>query len=638
MKKKVALFGTGWGAEILYKYVKGAFERLSTDGIDLYCYLCYALYGDPNDQKKGELNIYELAKTENFDGVLIFGNGLDFEGVFEDINSWAVSRQIPVISCGKKGDSSYFVGSDNYVGTKDMCNHLIEKHKARDILYLAGSRENADSNVRMRAISDSMKEHGLQLTEDRIFYSDWAPNKAGDYVAGLVESGAKLPDVICCANDNLAMIVCLTLARLGVDVPGQVIVTGFDYLAMSKVFTPSLSTVDQNFEGIGYLSADTIVRIMNGDRCEKEQYVPCRFIVSESCGCGCNDDSMKALRELGMTKYTKDLSESSFDRKIVLLERNIMNGKAFRDLPGCFEETYSVDHEYEGNTFFLFLEPSYKRTIAKNAVRFRKNGYSSKLELVYGMCNGIKVTPGTYDAADIIGMAEREQSRFFLYSPLHDRDNVYGYAVFCDDLKKILENTVFFRYIERLNMVFNKFHVSVSLAVVNRKLIELTETDVLTGVRNRTAYDSAEKQMDFRISSKSGTSFGVAVFDVNNLKKINDAMGHEAGDEYIINCCRLVCRNFKRSRVYRIGGDEFAVILENYDLINCETILENMRNEMKELQAEDTPDYEKVSIASGLSLYNPDTDECMGDVFNRADALMYANKAEMKMHKKDSIR
>lgn len=61
------------------------------------------------------------------------------------------------------------------------------------------------------------------------------------------------------------------------------------------------------------------------------------------------------------------------------------------------------------------------------------------------------------------------------------------------------------------------------------------------------------------------------VFDINNLKIINDTLGHDFGDILIIDSCKLICKVFKRSPVYRIGGDEFVVILEMMTLINMKS-------------------------------------------------------------------
>lgn len=76
--------------------------------------------------------------------------------------------------------------------------------------------------------------------------------------------------------------------------------------------------------------------------------------------------------------------------------------------------------------------------------------------------------------------------------------------------------------------------------------------------------------------------FAIAVFDLNNLKDINDRLGHEVGDQYIKNACRVICDSFKHSPVFRVGGDEFAVFLENTDYWVRERIMQQFDSRMEE--------------------------------------------------------
>ena len=132
----------------------------------------------------------------------------------------------------------------------------------------------------------------------------------------------------------------------------------------------------------------------------------------------------------------------------------------------------------------------------------------------------------------------------------------------------------------------------------------------------------------------SGTlqKFGLIMFDINNLKQINDKFGHNAGDEYILNSCKLICRIFKHSPIYRMGGDEFLVILENSDYDQKDELLKQFRNELGSIKAEwdDLAPVDRISIASGIAVFTPETDSSVEDVYRRADTLMYINKKEMK--------
>ena len=92
----------------------------------------------------------------------------------------------------------------------------------------------------------------------------------------------------------------------------------------------------------------------------------------------------------------------------------------------------------------------------------------------------------------------------------------------------------------------------------------LAYRDALTGVKNKTAYQDTESRFEEEMR-QGKPEFAVVVLDINGLKKVNDTYGHDFGDMLIISACRLICKTFQHSPVYRIGGDEFVVILEKSD-------------------------------------------------------------------------
>ena len=120
-------------------------------------------------------------------------------------------------------------------------------------------------------------------------------------------------------------------------------------------------------------------------------------------------------------------------------------------------------------------------------------------------------------------------------------------------------------------------------AAENKALI-----DELTGIKNKHAYAETELMMNEMISDGTIEDFALAVFDLNGLKQINDTLGHQAGDEYIRKGCSTICSFFKRSPVFRIGGDEFVAIIQGPDYLNCSAIMtnfkkHNIKNQIKQL-------------------------------------------------------
>ncbi len=149
--------------------------------------------------------------------------------------------------------------------------------------------------------------------------------------------------------------------------------------------------------------------------------------------------------------------------------------------------------------------------------------------------------------------------------------------------------------------------------------------DALTGVKSKQAYIEKEVSMDQKIAEGTNPSFAIIVFDLNNLKEINDTKGHQAGDAYIIEACQMICRIFKHSPVFRIGGDEFAAVLENSDYQNRDCLLQAFDAEILENKAAG-----KVVVSSGMAVYDPAEHDDFHSVFERADKHMYQHKQQMK--------
>ena len=185
-------------------------------------------------------------------------------------------------------------------------------------------------------------------------------------------------------------------------------------------------------------------------------------------------------------------------------------------------------------------------------------------------------------------------------------------------------------YENRVGLVFDKFRHALTMDQINKRLIDIMRRDPLTNVSNRMAFDDKEKSLQAQINSDPDVKFAIAMFDVNSLKLINDTLGHEAGDKYLLRACHLICDVFKHSPVFRMGGDEFVAVLTGEDYEKREELLEKINASMSPY-SDVTPlpdDY--VSIAVGISEYIPDFDMSVTDVNKRADENMYRDKAAKK--------
>lgn len=165
---------------------------------------------------------------------------------------------------------------------------------------------------------------------------------------------------------------------------------------------------------------------------------------------------------------------------------------------------------------------------------------------------------------------------------------------------------------------------------------DIANHDPLTGVSSRIGFDRKIREIDSLIEKNRETiKFAICEWDCNNLKTINDNYGHEMGDFYIKSCCKNICNLVKHSPVFRTGGDEFVILLQNEDYEHYEELKQTLQDFVsKEIQS-NKPIYEQLSFAFGFAKFNKTTDSSFSEVLNKADFEMYKNKKEIKKLAKD---
>ncbi len=179
----------------------------------------------------------------------------------------------------------------------------------------------------------------------------------------------------------------------------------------------------------------------------------------------------------------------------------------------------------------------------------------------------------------------------------------------------------------RLILGVHDIHAFVKQEETYAKLLSKAQTlasvDGLTGVKNKYSYLDHEQRIDQMIEDGHINAYGIVILDVNDLKLINDTKGHQAGDKYICDACKIICDTFKKSPVFRIGGDEFAIIVQGDDYF----ALDELMNKMHEHNRQALIDH-GIVIACGMARYDGNEPAC--SVFKRADKEMYDNKKMLK--------
>ena len=631
VKKKVAVFANGWNSENLSRYLTGLSKCTPDCSIDYYVFLCHAAYSMTDTEIKSMATIFDLPDLRTFDAAIMFTPGLNFTDIINQLIIKLEQSGIPVLGIGMHHPGFYYVGINNYSGMRQLCDHLIEKHNARDIMFLAGPRENEDSNNRLIALRDSMSAHGIPFNESNIFYTNWEVGTVMFEFGARIRRGDKLPDAFVCANDLIAETISYTLTDNGLPVDSA-IVTGFDFMEEGQNFYPSIASVDQRYEIVAEYSVELLQRIFRGEQTDEEMLVDCEFHPGESCGCNCRDDDVRrrsVVRSVPRNYMMTDIVEGRFHA----MEKEIIQSVDYEDLKEKLRKLFCQPGLMapEGNTFYIMLDPHIVDFSLSDIETYPQYRYADVMDTFVAKRDGKAIEAGVIPTSQLFpDSAPEGPNHIYFFVPTYYESYVCGYIVLTDCINW-LPSRYFHMCESRFTRALVSYRRNMQLTALNTKLSMLMEKDSLTFVKNRTAYDRYIKKTEMQMLSGDFEPFAVVCFDINNLKPINDALGHEAGDEYIKKCCKLICNAYKHSPVFRIGGDEFVAIAVHDDYQHRFEYLQAMRNRMEDLRNDTSiSPIDRISVASGMA----DCFEHVGDdfsaIFRRADTRMYDNKRLMK--------
>jgi LacI family transcriptional regulator len=222
-----------------------------------------------------------LALTRKCDGLILHDRLLGPEQLE------LLARRVPIVTLANVSTpTTVNVQGDNETGMRALARHLLRDHGYRTIGYLAGLADSPDSMARQRAVAAEVAAAGATLQAGPQWQGNYYASGGTRVIEGLISSGASLPRAIICANDQTALGVMYALGQHGIEVPGDVAVTGFDDIAMARHLRPQLTTVRQPIQEMGATAFELLhSMISNGLPAERNIVLPTRLILRESCGC-----------------------------------------------------------------------------------------------------------------------------------------------------------------------------------------------------------------------------------------------------------------------------------------------------------------------------------------------------------------
>ncbi len=220
--------------------------------------------------------------TGTVDGLIVL------DRILSNTEANILARRLPLVLLAGRGDSTsaMTVRVDNEFAMTSLAEHFVGIHGVKRAGFVSGFDESPDSLARELAFKESMSRLGAIVADHDVLKADWTSGGGAAAMRQRLLSNEALPEVFACANDQMAVGVIHTLGDYGLTVPGDIAVTGFDDITLSRYFNPPLTTIRQSGNVLGEMAVNTLVAYLDGAEPVSQSVVlPTQLVVRRSCGC-----------------------------------------------------------------------------------------------------------------------------------------------------------------------------------------------------------------------------------------------------------------------------------------------------------------------------------------------------------------
>lgn len=631
MKHRIAIYSNGYNGSISLKAIEGIKKYAAIKDFDTHFYIGFAASNEKPTFNIGQFNIYQLAKLEEYDGLIVFSGILNNPALAERSCREAKEKGLPVVSIGMPFEGIPNVDINNEDGMRDLVEHLITVHDVKHVVYIGGTRDHVDTIERYNVVCEILQKHGLKLEDKDVYYGNWVNETAIAITHELAQRPEGLPDAIICANDIMALAVSCELRDLGYELPQDVIVTGFDNIGEGRVSYPAMTTVDQDYVTVGYNACKILYDEIEGVSDSTVTSVASNLVVGESCGCNLEANS---IFDIGRRNYCRNIhaksKQADFFNRFMRSERTkILESDGYEDMKNTLRAFYAENHEYVGGDYYIMLNKDYYDDLSSPDEEVLKDCYNTAFDTAVAMSGGKITEEGIDKRLKIPGFIKTEgEQHIYFYYPLHNEQYNYGYVVFRDGTYIIDEAFRIYEYLEKLEHSFMELRINMRLEMVNKELRFLYDKDPMTGLYNRFCFVSHAIPI-VEESKENGKQAMIMFADINHMKKINDHYGHASGDRAINIVADAIkkCIGEDNAIGIRYGGDEFLVIAANATKEYAEQFKLNMVAYIDRENITGVNPF-KFSISVGYVLTDPASSKTVNDYVEEADVMMYEIKNE----------
>ena len=634
--KKIAVFMGGLMLDSQRKILESIYKKMDELHVDVYAFTNQVLHNQGEKILHGSHQVMRFLDFSQFDGVVIAPNTI----IQVETRDWLLEEiqklKLPTVCIDYKMEGMASVMGDNYEGMYELTEHLVKVHGKRRINYLSGPDKNKNAQQRKQAFLDAMNASGIPVDPVQIFEGNFAPESAKRAYAYWEREIGEQPEVIICANDAMAQGILIELNIRGLRVPEDVVVTGADNSSIARESEPRLTSIERFYGEMGEKASELLLRAGRGeDISGVVEHFPSRVVIAESCGCRGRDKmDIKEYRHSHMIDhfYIKEISSN-----VKAMISDFSGAESFQDVVEYLKPYVA---RTDADSFYLCindLSVLFPKGDSEHLEEEKSNsplteGYTEYMTIPLAYEDRKFTSYGPYQSKNVLPSEvwRKEKSMHYVVTPLYYQDESFGYCVFGNS-NFPLDREQCYTWILTISGAIQNVRRNLQLQGIVDVLNHMWIYDTLTRVYNRAGFFNVSKAL-IQEAREERRGMYLLFLDVDGLKKVNDNLGHEAGDRYICAIADVLKRVTDEDElVMRYGGDEFAVMGKFRDYNRADEVIKGIETE---LAAENkSGKYEfQLSASIGHEIFNPQQDVNLGAVLERADQKMY----EQKRRKRDA--
>lgn len=625
IRKKIGVIIGSLTHDFSRRVCRAISKRAEEYGFDVYFFTTFNAYDDSLLYGEGEQQIFSLPDYSSLTGIIVALDTLNIRSADDSLLKRLRSAGCPVVALRMYSEGFYNVLVDETTSMERMIRHFVDVHKFRDICFVTGRMDLEDAQGRYACYRRVMEECGIPITENMVFYGDYWKKKGKEIVDFFLESRVdRFPEAIVCANDYMAVSVCMELERRGIRVPEDICVSGYDDLEEANRSTPSLTSIAVSFEDMAIRAVDLIDEIDRGEKPDKIQYVDVKEKYRESCGC--NRHKVKFDWGSLMTEIE--------DRKEITRQTLFMNV----DLEGVTDEKVLLNtvHNYgfqinAKKMWICLCDDSEELTEEERNLGSTRMEYTNQMVLraIKSPSGALHLLEKKFDRRELIPEEERREieSGSFYFVSLHYKNHNLGYVA-----------TTYENY-GHYNDFMQSWALNFAVALENYSLYRhlnamqhikhLYKEDSLTGILNRRGFEEQAKKL---YSEAVYYKYWLAVvsIDMDNLKLVNDGYGHQAGDDALCRVARALENVDGENKICaRMGGDEFCLMCRIEKEGEGEQIIHKIREAVSLVNEEAGTQY-TAEVSCGVCEVTDAGVIALRRALQLSDERMYADKRQRK--------